>query len=215
MNDKDLRQKVIDQLDWEPSIDSASIAVAVHGGVVTLSGHVPTYLQKVAAERVVRGVKGVLGIAQDIEVRLQGADPTSDEDIAKRAVTAIAFDSLLPPDSVQVKVSHGWITLMGELEWQYQRNAAEADVRKLHGVVGVINGVTLKPRPHTGDIAARIKDALVRDATIDAQAIKVKVDGDRVILEGSVDCWRDRDLVERAAWAAPGVRAVVDQLRVS
>ena len=215
MNDKDLRQKVIDQLDWEPSINSANIAVAVHAGVVTLSGHVATYLQKVTAEKVVRGVKGVLGIAEEIEVRLDGGDPASDEDIARRAVTAVAFDALLPADSVQVEVSQGWVTLVGEVEWQYQRSGAEADVRKLRGVVGVTNAITLKPRAYSGDIAARIHDALVRDATIDAQAIHVKVEGDRVTLDGRVDCWRDRELVERAAWAAPGVRSVVDHLRIA
>lgn len=215
MNDKLLRQKVIDQLDFEPSIDSAGIGVAVDAGVVTLTGHVPNYVQKLQAEKVVKAVKGVRGIAQEIQVRFDGLDPTSDDQIAKNALTALALDALLLGDGLQVKVSKGRVTLSGEVDWQFQRNAAEADVRKLRGVIGIINSITLNQRPVVADVERRIRDALGRDAALDAASIEVRVSGDRVMLEGTVDCWRDRDLVERAAWAAPGVRSVEDHLRIA
>ncbi|HTI66317.1 MAG TPA: BON domain-containing protein [Caulobacteraceae bacterium] len=215
MNDKILRQKIIDQLDFDPSIDSAGIGVAVHGGVVTLSGHVPTYIQKHQAESVTKAIKGVRGIAQEIEVQYDGLDVTTDEEIAKRALAAMAFNVMLPAEGLQVRVSKGWVTLSGEVEWQYQRHVAEADVRKLRGVVGITNSITLKACAVAADVEKRIKDALGRDAALDAQAIHVKVAGDKVTLDGTVDCWRDRDLVERAAWAAPGVRTVEDHLRVA
>lgn len=215
MNDRHLRQKVIDALDWEPSLDSADIAVAADCGVVTLSGHVPTFAQKAVAEAVVKRIKGVRGIAQDIEVAPDGAVPHSDEDIAKRAVMAISFDVTIPANSVQVRVSRGWITLTGEVAWQYQRLAAEGDVRKLAGVVGITNSITLAVRASAKDVEERIRKALERDAALDAGEIQVRVVGETVTLEGAVDCWRDRELVERTAWAAPGVRTVVDHLHVS
>jgi osmotically-inducible protein OsmY len=214
MNDKDLRQKVVDQLDFDPSIDSAAIGVAVKGGVVTLSGYVPNYFQKMQAERVVKAVKGVRGIAQKLEVRVDGSDATSDEEIARRALASLALDIMIPPDAVQVRVAQGWVTLSGEVDWQYQRTAAEADVRKLRGVAGITNSITLKQRPLARDVERRIREALHRDATLDAAAIDVTVLGDRVTLDGKVDCWRDRELVEQAAWAVPGVRTVQDNLHV-
>ena len=171
--------------------------------------------QKAAAEKAVRRIKGVLGIAQDIEVRLQGADSCSDEDICRRAVIALAFDALLPADAVMVTVSNGWITLTGELDWQFERNAAEVDVAKLRGVVGVTNGVSLKPRVERSDIADRIRAILAREAEVEARSVAIVVDGDRDVLEGEVRSWRDRELVERAAWAAPGVRSVDDRLRIA
>jgi osmotically-inducible protein OsmY len=214
MNDKLLRQKVIDQLDFDPSIESAHIGVAVENGVVTLTGHVPTYLQKVSAEAAAKAVKGVLGMVEEIEVRYAGAHPHADDDIAKRAVMALAFNAMLPPDTVMVKVSRGWVTLTGELDWQYQRVAAEADVRKLHGVLGVTDSIVLKHRTVAADVERSIRDALSREAALDAEAIRVEVHGDRVTLTGDVDSWRDCELVERAAWAAPGVRVVEDHLRI-
>lgn len=214
MHDKVLRQKVVDQLDFDPSINSAAIGVAVHGGVVTLTGHVPSFAQKHQAEKVVKAIKGVRGIAQEIEVDFAGADPVSDDEIARRAIAAMAFDAMLPPDGLQVRVSKGWVTISGEVDWQYQRSVAEADIRKLRGVVGISNIITLRARPVVADVEQRIRDALRRDATIDADGIEVRVLGDKVTLEGKVDCWRDRELVERTVWAAPGVHAVEDHLRV-
>jgi osmotically-inducible protein OsmY len=215
MNDKLLRQRVIDQLDFDPSIDSAAIGVSVHAGVVTLSGHVPTYAQKYQAEKVVKAIKGVQGIAQEIEVNFDGADPVADDEIARRAIAAMAFNAMLPTEGLQVRISKGWVTLSGEVEWQYQRNAAEAEVRKLRGVTGITNNITLKAHAVTADVEQRIREALQRDAGLDADAIQVKVFGDQVTLDGKVDCWRDRELVERTVWAAPGVRRVEDHLRIA
>jgi osmotically-inducible protein OsmY len=214
MNDKLLRQQVIDQLDWDPSINSAHIGVAVDQGVVTLTGHVATYLEKIAAEKVARGVKGVRAIVQEMKVQLAGDHPIDDEEIARQALTAIGFNSMIPAEAIQVKVAQGWVTLSGQVDWQYQRTAVELDVRKLRGVVGMTNAITLRPRPYTTDLERRIREALERDAALDAKAIRIKIEGERVTLDGTVDCWRDRDLVERAVWAAPGVRAVEDHLRI-
>jgi osmotically-inducible protein OsmY len=214
MNDKTLRQKIIDQLDFDPSVDSAHIGVAVEAGVVTLSGHVPNYLQKNNAVRAAKSVKGVHGIADEITVRYDGFAPLSDDEIARRAVQALTFNAMLPEDSVMVKVSRGWVTLTGEVDWQFQRATAEAEVRKLRGVVGITDGITLKERAVAGDVERRIKDALARNAALDAQSIHVKVMGDRVTLDGTVDSWRGREVAEGAAWGAPGVRHVEDHLRV-
>jgi osmotically-inducible protein OsmY len=181
---------------------------------VTLSGHVPTYAQKHQAEKVAKAVKGVRGIAQEIEVAFADGGGVSDDEIARRALAAISLNVMLPADHLQVRVSKGWVTLSGEVDWQYMRNLAEAEIRKLRGVVGITNSVTLKARPTVADIERRIRDALKRDASLDADGIEVRVHGDRVTLDGKVDCWRDRDLVERTAWAAPGVHAVDDHLRI-
>ena len=144
MDDKALRQRIIDELDWEPPVDAAGIGVAVNNGVVTLTGHVPSYAQLVAAEAAVKRVKGVQAIAQEIEVRFTGASPHSDEDIASRAALLLKWNAELPTDAIQVKVAKGWITLSGEVEWQYQRQAAEDNVRSLVGVTGVSNLISVR-----------------------------------------------------------------------
>ena len=216
MNDKELRQDVIDELDFEPSIDSADIGVLAENGVVTLTGHVPTYTQKLAAERAVWRVKGVKAIAQEIEVRIPGDKQQSDDEIAKRAVNTLAWNAAVPRDAVHVKVQKGWVTLTGELNWNYQREAAETAVRKLSGVTGVINNITLKPTIQPVDVKQRITDALKRHAEVEAARIQVNVrDGSTVSLEGEVDNWDERQAVVHAAWAAPGVRMVDDRLRIS
>lgn len=215
MNDKQLRQNVMDELDFEPSIDAADIGVAVESGVVTLTGHVPNYAQKLAAERAVWRVKGVKAIAEEIQVRFPGDKKQNDDEIAQRALNIIAWNTFIPRDSVRVKVQNGYVTLTGQVDWNYQREAAAADVRNLGGVIGVTNDISLKPVVQTVDVKQRITDALMRHAEIEASHVQVSVhDGGTVNLEGEVDTWDEREAVVRAAWSAPGVRAVTEHLRI-
>jgi osmotically-inducible protein OsmY len=215
MSDSILKQDIIDELDFEPSIDAADIGVAVDSGVVTLTGHVPTYAQKVKVEDVVRNVKGVKAIAQEMEVRPFGTHRTADDEIAKRAVNTIAWNTSIPSDAVQIRVQDGWVKLTGKVEWQYQKTAAEDAVRHLAGVIGVTNQIEIKPRPSTYDIKQRIENALKRNAELEAQEIKVNVlDNGAVRLEGRVHAWSERRAAERAAWSAAGVKTVEDRITI-
>jgi osmotically-inducible protein OsmY len=214
MNDIQLRQNILDELEFEPSIDAADIGVTADNGIVTLTGHVRTYAEKEAAERVVRRVKGVRGIAAEIEVRLFGPKETDDDDIARRAVRMLDWNVSVPKDSVQVRVLKGWVTLRGEVEWQYQKNAAYDAVRALGGVVGVSNLVELAPRLSAIDVKKRIEEAFQRDAEVEAEAIRIDVQGRKVTLTGKVKTWSERRAAERAAWSAPGISTLEDHLTV-
>jgi osmotically-inducible protein OsmY len=215
MKDTTLRQDIIDELDFEPSIDAANIGVAVEDGVVALTGHVATYFQKTKVEDAVRRVKGVKGIAQEIEVRLLGSNKTADDEIAKRALNMIKWNTAIPMDVVQVKVQNGWVTLTGDVEWQYQKNAASDAVKGLAGVFGVTNNIDVKPHASAFDVKKRIEDALKRNAEVEAAAVKVNVLDGKVTLEGRVNLWSERSAAERAAWSAPGVSLVVDRITVA
>jgi osmotically-inducible protein OsmY len=215
VNDKELRQNVIDELDFEPSVDAANIGIAAEDGVVTLTGHVASYMQKLATERAVWRVKGVKGIAQEIQVRIPSDKKTNDDEIAQRALRILAWSSSAPPGAIQVKVQQGYVTLSGQVEWNFQRQAAELAVRGLSGVAGVINSVTLQPRASVVDVEDRIRSALKRHADVEAARIRVSIDDGRVELRGEVDDWGERIAVERAAWSVPGVRAVEDKLRIT
>ena len=184
MNDSVLRQDIIDELEFEPSIDAADIGVAVENGVATLTGHVPTYAQKATIEDVVRRVAGVKGIAQEIEVRPFGANQTADDEIAKRALYMINWNTAVPKNAVQVKVQKGWVTLTGNVEWHYQKIAAGNAVRGLAGVSGVSNIIDLKPRVSVSDVKKRIQDALKRNAEVEAKGIRIDVLDGIVTLEG-------------------------------
>lgn len=162
----------------------------------------------------VKRVKGVKGIAEEIEVRLIGQKGTADDEIARRAVDAVTWNVSIPRDKVQVKVQDGWITLTGKVEWQYQKNAAAEAVRGLAGVVGVANQIEITPRASVPDVKKRIEDALKRDAEVEAQAIRVNVRDGRVTLEGKVKAWSERQAAERAAWSTPGVRMVEDRIAI-
>jgi osmotically-inducible protein OsmY len=215
MSNSTLRQDIIDELDFEPSIEAADIGVAVDAGVVTLSGHVPTYAQKVKVEDVVRLVKGVKAIAQEMEVRPFGTNRTADDEIAKRAVNTISWNTSVPAGAVQIRVQDGWVKLTGKVDWQYQKTAAEDAIRHLSGVIGVTNHIDIKPRPSTYDIKQRIEDALKRNAEIEAEEIKVNVlDNGAVRLEGRVNAWSERRAAELAAWSAAGVRTVEDRITI-
>ncbi|SHG78761.1 Osmotically-inducible protein OsmY, contains BON domain [Pollutimonas bauzanensis] len=214
MKDDELRQHIIDELDFEPSIDAASIGVAVDDGIVTLSGHVASYAEKVAAEHAARRVKGVRGIAQEIEVRFPDAKKTADDQIAKRAVDILAWNTTIPDGAVQVKVQQGWVTLSGKVDWQFQRISAADAVRRLSGVAGVSNLIEVKPEVHPADIQSSIEGALKRSAALEAHGIRIQVDGSKVILDGLVHSWHERDAAERAAWSVPGVVAVSNNLAI-
>ena len=213
MDDKVLRQIVTDELDFEPSIDAANIGVAVESGVVTLTGHVVGFTEKHAAEQAVQRVKGVRAIAEEIEVRRPNDKKTADDQIAGRAVRIIDWDAKIPKWAVKVKVHDGWITLSGAVGWQYQRMAAELAVRRLSGVTGVTNLIEIEPLAvQSTDVKQKIVDALTRKADLDATAIRVTVVGNKVILEGRVGFLCERAIASRAAWSAPGVKAVENRL---
>ncbi|MBX6329077.1 MAG: BON domain-containing protein [Pseudolabrys sp.] len=216
MSDLQLRQDVVDELEFEPSVNAAHIGVAVDKGVVTLSGHVGSYAEKTAAVTAARRVKGVRAIADDIEVRYPSDKKTSDDEIAKRAVNILEWDTVVPSGSIQVTVSDGWVTLGGTVDWYYQKKAAEEDIQKLSGVRGVFNNIEIKPRVKADDVKKKIEDALKRHTEVEAKGIRVTVrDNDQVILEGQVDNWNERYAVENAAWSVPGVRSVEDRLAIS
>ena len=214
MTDKTLQALVEEELDWEPSVDSSNIGVSVNAGVVRLSGSVRTYPQKIAAEKAAERVKGVRGVALDIDVRPFGDTGTSDDEVAKRALNTLAWHAMVPDKAIKVRVENGWVSLSGEVEWQYQREAAERAVQKLYGVRGVTNQIAIRPQVKAVDVKRRIEEALHRQARLEADKVQVLVDGDRVTLEGNVDTWSDRSTIERAAWAAPGVVSVQDHVRV-
>lgn len=215
MNDRQLRQDVIEELDFEPGIDARGIGVSVSGGVVTLSGHVPSYSQKVDAEKAVWRLKGVKALAQELEVRLADHARVNDDEIATRAARIIEWSAAVPADTVHVKASGGWITLTGTVDWHFQRQAAEAAVRRLTGIHGVINKVEIKAAPKSENVRDKIKEALRRH--VDDEAARIRIDvaspGD-VTLEGEVADYEERRAIERAAWAVPGVRTLHDNLRI-
>lgn len=215
MSDLSLRQNIIDELEFEPSLNASNIGVTVENGIVTLTGHVGSYMEKVRAERVVQRIKGVHGVAEELEVRYPDDKKTSDDEIAKRALNIISWDTSIPANKVQVKVEGGWITLSGQVEWYYQKVSAEEAVRKISGVKGVINMMTIEPRVQPSDIKKRIENALKRKAGVEASKIKVSVAGGKVTLDGDVNAWFERNAAESAAWAAPGVTSVEDHIRIA
>jgi len=216
MNNLMLRQNVIDELEFEPSVNAANIGVAVSAaGIVTLSGFVRSYAEKAAAERAVNRVKGVHGIAQEIEIRYPNDRKDSDDQIAERALKILAWDTTIPDDRVQVKVQHGWVTLSGEVQWNFQKISAEKAIHKLSGVMGLTNEIRLINQATSMVVKTKIEEALKRSAEVDAKAIGVVVSGNDVTLEGHVSAWRERHVAERAAWAVPGVLRVHDHLTVA
>ena len=214
MSDLALRQDILDELEFEPRIDAANIGVAVAKGVVTLTGHVSSYAQKIAAEAAARRVKGVRAIAQEIEVRFPFEKKDSDDEIAKRVADILQWDSMVPDEAIQASVQKGWVTLSGTVDWQYQRMAAEDDVRKLSGVLGLNNQIKVNPQIEVPDLQKRIEAALKRNAEIEAKGIGIKVLGGTVTLSGVVHDCIEHDAIRNAAWSAPGVRMVEDHLTI-
>jgi osmotically-inducible protein OsmY len=214
MSDSSIRQDIIDELEFEPSIDAANIGVAVHAGIVTLTGNVQTYIERITAEGAARRVKGVKGIALEIEVMPTGSHKVTDEDIVQRCLNVLKWNTTIPEGTVQVRVSKGYVTLEGSAAWQYQKDAAESAIRHLAGVVGLTNWIAINPQTSPTDIKKRIEEAFRRDAELEAKAITVSVTNGTVKLEGRVKAWAERKAAERAAWSAPGVKLVDDRITV-
>lgn len=214
LNDKQLQQAVRDEIAWCQALTSADIGVTARNGVVTLSGHVPAFWQKLEAEKAVQRVKGVKGLAEELRVQLSDDAELTDEEIAERAVFILASDVCVPNASVRVKVEKGLVTLTGELDWNYQKTEAEFCVRKIAGIVGIKNEISLKPHVRSSDVRGKIVDALDRIAPFDAEALEIEANGGVVSISGDVGNWYERELVVDAAWSAPGVTKVDARLTV-
>jgi len=214
-SDLDIKRDVESELRWNPDIDATDIAVAVKDGVVTLTGYVRSYTQKWEAERTAKRVAGVAAVANDLEVRLPIFNQRPDPEIARDAVAAIQHELPYSGDHIRVVVRDGWITLEGTVEWNYQRDRAAEAVRHIRGVKGVSNLIQLAPRVPPTEVKRKIEEALRRSAEVDANRISVESDGGTVILRGTVRSWVEREAAERAAWSAPGVTRVDNQITVS
>jgi osmotically-inducible protein OsmY len=213
-SDSQLKQAVLDELAWEPSVDAAHVGVTAHAGVITLSGHVANYAHKQAAEKAAGRVKGVTAVAEEMEVVLPYEIHRSDEDIAVAAADRLFWDSIVPKDRVKVTVEKGWVTLSGSVDWHFQREAADQDVQRLMGVRGVANEIGIKPIVDASNVEDDIEQALHRSWYYDPNSIKVSADGGRIKLTGIVTTWNARQLAGSTAWSAPGATAVTNDISV-
>ncbi|HYR29534.1 MAG TPA: BON domain-containing protein [Thermoanaerobaculia bacterium] len=215
IQDIELRKDVLEELEWDPSIDARTIGVAIEKGVIALTGHVGSYADKANAEKIVKRVHGVKGVANDLEVKLASSFERDDVDIARSAVNALEWNVSVPKNRVKVTVTKGWVTLDGSVDWYYQKRAAEEAVFLLAGVRGVANNINVTAKHvEVQDVKAKIEAALKRNAEVDSKKIAVQASDGKVTLTGTVRSWVEREDAVNAAWSAPGVRNVVDQIRI-
>lgn len=214
-SDSDLKQDVENELKWDPSVNEAHIGVGVDSGVVTLSGHVPSYREKFAAEAAAKRIYGVRAVADELDVRLPGSAKRTDADIALACAAALEGNSSIPKDKVKVVVSDGRATLEGELEFQYQKEAAVNAIRCVSGLVGIANNIRITRQATPADVKTKIISAFHRHADIDARRITIEEKDGAIVLSGSVRSWAEKDLAQKAAWSAPGISSVDNRLIVT
>lgn len=212
--DAQLKKDVEAELDWDPSINAARVGVAVQDGVVTLTGHLGTFAEKAEIERAAKRVAGVRGVAVELDVRLEPHHQVSDAEIAAAIQAAFRWHALIPEDRIHFTVEKGWVTLTGMVDWEHQRHNAEAAVRPLTGVLGVVNKIHLRKREAPDYVAHRIQDALARYAQDEASHIEVQIQGDTATLRGTVNSWAEHAVVQHAAWSAPGIQRLVNEVKV-
>lgn len=213
-SDAQLRTDVLAELDWDPAIKTGTVGVTAKDGVVTLTGHLGSYAEKYAAERAAQRVKGVQAIAVEITVKLPSGDERTDADIAQAAERALEWSALVPNGKIKPMVEGGWVTLTGEVEWEYQRRAAEKAVRNLMGVTGVSNTVKISPKLNASEVEKKLREALARQAQRESDRIQITVDGSQVTLRGRVHSFAELNAVQNAAWSVPGVAMVANGLVV-
>lgn len=213
-SDVDIQQDVLEELSWDPHINVSDIGVSVKEGVVTLTGLVDNYLVRLAAQNAALRVKGAHAVANNIEVRLHTSAERTDSDLALAALYALKWDAAIPTDKLDITVSHGYVTLRGEVEWPFQREAAERAIRRLAGIKGVTNWVTVAIRATSGDIKQKIEKALVRNAETDAHHITVEVHGHAATLKGQVRSFAEKLAAERTALSAPGIASVDNEIKI-
>ena len=214
-SDSQLQRDVLEELEWDPRVDHADIGVSVVDGVVSLNGWVKSYAEKIAAERAAKRVGGVDAIAEELKIRYASDAKNADHEIAKRILDIFRYNVLIPNDKIQVKVEKGWVTLTGNVEWNYQSAEAAKAAGKVSGVFGVSNSLAIQNHAHVADVRKRIMDAFERQADLDAKSVTISASGNKVTLGGKVKAWHERKLAEQAAWAAPGVTQVEDHIVIA